>query len=928
MTPDGYRVGVLGATGAVGSTMLEVLAERGFPAAEVVPFASERSAGRRLELRRRASSSAGRSRARRSRASTWCSPRRAATVSAEWAPRLVDAGAVVVDNTSYWRMHDDVPLVVAEVNPDGARRSPRDRRQPELLGDADGRRAGADPPRRRASSGSSSPPTSRCPAPGGGRCRSFAAQAHALLHDAESPPAEVYPHRIAFNVLPQVETFKAGDDYTTEERKMMAETRKILGAGEDELRISATCVRVPVLYGESESVNVQTREPLSPEECRELLARAPGRGGRGRPRRRRLPAGERRRRPRRGAGRPHPPRSLARALPQPVGGRRQPSQGRGDERRPARRALARARPGPARPRRPRPPSSARGPASSTIRALAGRLRIRRGRSAPPRSSSARRSCRCAAGVSSPGSRARSAWRRSWSRAGSRSSCPGHGTAVAITLALCCSLARVAAAMSCGRGARAWTRGRPDAGARRGARRDRRAPRSPLLVASIPFIVNGRVGHPRGRARQRRHGLHLLIADWLNTRVGDMPASSTRAIRWARTRWSPGSARASGTGLVEAFAGITLAIPVLTALVAVEALRGAAAAFPGSLAAALVALPYLVAAYLAQEAFKEPIEALFVLRFALLLPDATTARRARCRWRDRRGRRLHLQLPGPVLARRRRGGLRRDRADRASSGAGPGAPRMLRGPSRLRRERRRGLAGDPLAAAVALACWSCSPRRTGPDDRLHATSAPSAARRSAAASATCATSSRRSRRWASGRRASSGSRPPTRAHPRRLLPRRAGRRRGAGPRPPALASAPRRRRCPAALAAAIVVYLGALAFGTVYTSAKALAIAAPLDHPDLPRRPARQRDRAGGARAGSLPALARAARGGHQRSPASSSCARRPVAPDATTPTSSPSCARSSRARRCCSSAATTSSPTSCAARGRSPRSATTTTPTT
>jgi aspartate-semialdehyde dehydrogenase len=102
------------------------------------------------------------------------------------------------------------------------------------------------------------------------------AQTHALLHEADVPPAEVYPHRIAFNVLPQVETFKAGDDYTTEERKMMAETRKILGVGEEQLKISATCVRVPVLMGESESVNVQTREPISPEGCRELLASAPG----------------------------------------------------------------------------------------------------------------------------------------------------------------------------------------------------------------------------------------------------------------------------------------------------------------------------------------------------------------------------------------------------------------------------------------------------------------------------------------------------------------------------------------------------------------------------------------------------------------------------------------------------------------------------
>jgi aspartate-semialdehyde dehydrogenase len=84
----------------------------------------------------------------------------------------------------------------------------------------------------------------------------------------------VYPHQIAFNVLPQVEKFKEGDDYTTEERKMMAETRKILG--EPDIGVSATCARVPVYTGHSESINIQTRDPLSPEECRELLANAPG----------------------------------------------------------------------------------------------------------------------------------------------------------------------------------------------------------------------------------------------------------------------------------------------------------------------------------------------------------------------------------------------------------------------------------------------------------------------------------------------------------------------------------------------------------------------------------------------------------------------------------------------------------------------------
>src|SRR5215216_6699458 len=119
MAGDGYRVGVVGATGAVGATILEVLAERGFPAAEVIPFSSERSAGtkiaydgRELECRPLSAdaiqgfdlvlSSAG------------------GKVSAEWAPRFVEAGAVVVDNTSFWRMHDDVPLVITEANPDAA----------------------------------------------------------------------------------------------------------------------------------------------------------------------------------------------------------------------------------------------------------------------------------------------------------------------------------------------------------------------------------------------------------------------------------------------------------------------------------------------------------------------------------------------------------------------------------------------------------------------------------------------------------------------------------------------------------------------------------------------------------------------------------------------------------------------------------------
>ena len=96
----------------------------------------------------------------------------------------------------------------------------------------------------------------------------------AVIEARELPAPSVYAHQIAFNVLPHVETFKDGDDYTTEERKCMRETRKILGR--EDIGVSATCVRVPVYTGHSVSANVQTREPLSPEDCRELLAAAPG----------------------------------------------------------------------------------------------------------------------------------------------------------------------------------------------------------------------------------------------------------------------------------------------------------------------------------------------------------------------------------------------------------------------------------------------------------------------------------------------------------------------------------------------------------------------------------------------------------------------------------------------------------------------------
>jgi aspartate-semialdehyde dehydrogenase len=267
------RVGVLGATGAVGSTILGVLAERRFPASEVIPFASERSAGRSIEwgeeeLEVRALgeetirgldlvlSSAG------------------GAVSAEWAPKLVEAGVVVVDNTSHWRMHEDVPLVVSGINDEAADRhrgivaNPNCTTMVAMMALA---------PIHRAAGLERIVVSSYQAVSGTGQkaIEELRHQSKLVLEGEEHPPASVYRHRIAFNVLPQVEVFADGDDYTTEERKVMAETRKILDLGE-EVGISATCARVPVFTGHSESVNVQTREDLSPDRCRELLAEATG----------------------------------------------------------------------------------------------------------------------------------------------------------------------------------------------------------------------------------------------------------------------------------------------------------------------------------------------------------------------------------------------------------------------------------------------------------------------------------------------------------------------------------------------------------------------------------------------------------------------------------------------------------------------------
>jgi aspartate-semialdehyde dehydrogenase len=279
---SGYRVAVVGATGQVGTLMLRLLSERGFPAREVVPFASERSVGRTLwggphgEGRTGALAGTGTVQPLTDESVQGFDLAlfsAGGSISGEWAPRFAAAGTVVVDNSSRWRMQEDVPLVVAEVNPQAL---------------AEHRGIVANPncstmqmvvalkPIHDAAGIERLVISTYQAVSGTGRqaVQELLDQSHALLHEREIAPPQAYAHQIAFNALPHAGSFAAGDDHTDEERKLINETRKILG--DDSIRVSATCVRVPVVTGHSEAVNVQTHDELSPQRARELLAEAPG----------------------------------------------------------------------------------------------------------------------------------------------------------------------------------------------------------------------------------------------------------------------------------------------------------------------------------------------------------------------------------------------------------------------------------------------------------------------------------------------------------------------------------------------------------------------------------------------------------------------------------------------------------------------------
>ena len=272
-----YRVAVVGATGVVGTRMLKTLVDRGFPASEIVPIASARSAGsfvpiggedvEVVELKDGnidgfdiAIFSAG------------------GGTSRDWAEKFAEAGAVVVDNSSHWRMHDDIPLVVPEVNADALDVLKNDG-QRKIIANPNCSTAQMVVPLKALHDAAGMKRlvvTTMQSVSGTGKAAidELREETRAIVNDENPPPPSSYPHQIAFNVLPMAGSFKDGDVYTDEERKLINESRKIFSL--PELQVSPTCTRVPVYVGHSESVNVQFEKPLSAAEARELLEAQPG----------------------------------------------------------------------------------------------------------------------------------------------------------------------------------------------------------------------------------------------------------------------------------------------------------------------------------------------------------------------------------------------------------------------------------------------------------------------------------------------------------------------------------------------------------------------------------------------------------------------------------------------------------------------------
>jgi aspartate-semialdehyde dehydrogenase len=266
------NIAVVGATGAVGEAILTVLQERDFPVDNIYPLASARSAGKTVRFYDREVDVMDLAGFDFSKADIGLFSA-GSSVSKEYAPIAAAAGCIVVDNTSYFRYDDDIPLVVPEVNP-------------QRIAEYTNRRIIANPncstiqmvvalkPLYDAVGIARINVATYQAVSGTGKeaISELIAQVSELLNGRPVKPS-VYPQQIAFNVLPHIDEFEA-NGYTREEMKMVRETRKIFE--DDTILVNPTTVRVPVLYGHSEAVHVELKSPLTANQARELLKKAPG----------------------------------------------------------------------------------------------------------------------------------------------------------------------------------------------------------------------------------------------------------------------------------------------------------------------------------------------------------------------------------------------------------------------------------------------------------------------------------------------------------------------------------------------------------------------------------------------------------------------------------------------------------------------------
>ena len=267
----GYKVAVVGATGNVGREMLDILAERRFPADEVVAVASRRSQGIDVSFGDKTLKVKALENYDFSDVDI-CLMSAGGSVSKEWSPKIAAAGAVVIDNSSAWRYDADVPLIVPEVNADAVAGFTKK----NIIANPNCSTAQlvvALKPLHDAAKIKRVVVSTYQSASGAGKegMDELFAQTKAVYTTGEIE-AKKFPRRIAFNLIPHIDVFME-DGYTKEEWKMMAETKKILDPA---IKLTATCVRVPVFIGHSEAVNIEFEKPITPDEAREVLRKAPG----------------------------------------------------------------------------------------------------------------------------------------------------------------------------------------------------------------------------------------------------------------------------------------------------------------------------------------------------------------------------------------------------------------------------------------------------------------------------------------------------------------------------------------------------------------------------------------------------------------------------------------------------------------------------